>query len=140
MKIKFFKWKMLNRINKKYLVKTIGSKLQYVNYGPVTNAIANLISLANIWPRVKSHFYLPSSFVLWSYRKKIMHAMCCKYGSLLRKSNLYFIALTGGSVSLKIYHSLGFFKSLAFITCSYTCSYYTCSYTVIQFQVLLYLQ
>ena len=32
--------------------------------GSATTAMANLMSLANIGPRVKSHFQLPSSLVL----------------------------------------------------------------------------
>ena len=66
---------MLNPNNEKYLVKTIGYKLWYVIYGSSTTAIAKLTLLANIEPRVKFQFQLPSLLVLWSYRKKITYAM-----------------------------------------------------------------
>ena len=59
-----FEIERLNPNNEKYLVKTIGYKPQYIIYGFTTTAIANLISLANIGPRVKFYFQLPSSFVL----------------------------------------------------------------------------
>ena len=36
-------------------------------YGSTTTAIASLISLANIGPRVKSHFQLPSSLPKENY-------------------------------------------------------------------------
>ena len=47
---------MLNPNNEKYLDKTIRYKLQYVIYGFTTTVIANLISLANVEPRERSHF------------------------------------------------------------------------------------
>ena len=62
---------MLNQNNKKYFVKTIGYKLHYVINGFTTTAIVKLISLDNIGPSVKSHFQLPSSLSIWSYRKKL---------------------------------------------------------------------
>ena len=71
----FFEREMPNPNNEKYLVKTIGYKLQYIIYGSTTTAIANLISLASIGPRVKLHFQLPLLLVLSSYRKKITFAM-----------------------------------------------------------------
>ena len=52
----FFEKEMLNLNNKKYFVKTIGYELYYVIYGSTTTTKANLISLDNIGPRVKSHF------------------------------------------------------------------------------------
>ena len=55
---------MLNPNNEKYLVKTIGYKLWYVIYGSSTTAIAKLTLLANIEPRVKFQFQLPSLLVL----------------------------------------------------------------------------
>ena len=98
----FFEREMLNPNNEKYLLKTIDvSYIYYVIYGSTTTAIANLISLANIGPRVKLYFQLPSSLVLWSYRKKITYAMCYEWGGLRQqrtRSSLYFSALTGGSV------------------------------------------
>ena len=48
----FFEREMPNPNNEKYLVKTIGYKLQYIIYGSTTTAIANLISLTDIRPRV----------------------------------------------------------------------------------------
>ena len=66
---------MLNPNNEKYFVKTIEYKLQYIIYDSNTTAKANLISLDNIAPRVKSHFQLPSLLILWSCHKKIIHAM-----------------------------------------------------------------
>ena len=60
----FFQREMLNPNNEKYLVKIIGYKLWYVIYGSSTTAIVNLILLANIGPRVKFHFQLPSLLVL----------------------------------------------------------------------------
>ena len=68
---------MLNPNNEKYVDKTIRYKLQYVIYGFTTTVIANLISLANVEPREKSHFQLPPLF-LWSYPMKITHAMYYK--------------------------------------------------------------
>ena len=44
----FFERETLNPINEKYLVKTIGYKIQYVIYGSTTTAIVNLISLTDI--------------------------------------------------------------------------------------------
>ena len=58
------------------------SYIYYVIYGSTTIAIANLNSLANIGPRVKFHFQLPSLFVLWFYRQKITYAMCYERGGL----------------------------------------------------------
>ena len=49
----FFKQEKLDSNNEKDLVKTIACKLQYVTYDSTTTAIANLISLANIGPRVQ---------------------------------------------------------------------------------------
>ena len=54
-------------------------------YGSTTSAIAKLISLTNIGPKVKFHFQLPSSLVLWSYRKKLTYAMYYKHGGLRRQ-------------------------------------------------------
>ena len=51
----FYGRKTLNPNNEKYLVKTIGHKQQYITYGSTNNAIANLISLANIGTREKFH-------------------------------------------------------------------------------------
>ena len=51
----FFELEKLNPNNQKQFVKTIEYNLQYVMYVPTTTAIANLISLDNIGPRVKSH-------------------------------------------------------------------------------------
>ena len=45
-----------------------------VVYSSTSTAIAKLISLANIGPRVKSQFQLPSLLVFWSCRK-ITHAL-----------------------------------------------------------------
>ena len=39
--------------------------------GFTTTAIATLISLDNIGLSVKSHFQLPPSLSIWSYRKKL---------------------------------------------------------------------
>ena len=75
----FFKQETLNLNNGKYLDKTIWYKLQNVIYGFNTIVIANLISLANIGTRVKSHFQLPLLLVLWSYWKKITHASYCRH-------------------------------------------------------------
>ena len=58
------------------------SYIYYIIYGSTTTAIANLISLANIGPRVKFHFQLPLLLVLWCYRKKITYAMCYERGDL----------------------------------------------------------
>ena len=57
------------------------SYIYYIIYSSTTIAIANLITLGKI-SRVKFHFQLPSWLVLWSYRKKITHAMCYERGSL----------------------------------------------------------
>ena len=81
----FFERETLNLNNEKYLVKTIGYKLQYTIYGSTTTAIANLISLANIGPRVKFHHQLHSSLVLSSYQKKITNAVYNKNGGLRRQ-------------------------------------------------------
>ena len=51
----------------------------------MTTAIAKLISLANIIPRKKSHFQLPSSLFLWSCQKKITHALYYNCGGLHRQ-------------------------------------------------------
>ena len=58
----FFERETLNPNNEKYLAKTIGYKLWYTIYDSTNTTIANLISLANIEPRVK--FQLPLSLVL----------------------------------------------------------------------------
>ena len=81
----FFERETLNPNNEKYLVKTIGYKLQYTIYGSTTTAIANLISLANIGPRVKFHHQLHSSLVLSSCQKKITNAVYYKSGGLRRQ-------------------------------------------------------
>ena len=88
-----FREKTLNPNNEKYFVKNIEYMLQYVIYDPTTTAIAKLISLDDTGSRIKSHFQLPSSLILWSYRQKIIHAMYYNCG------HLRFIALIGGSVS-----------------------------------------
>ena len=91
----FLEREMLNTYNEKYLVKTIGYKLLYKIYGSTITAIANLILLVNIGPRVKLHLQLLSSLVLWSYRKKITYATYYKRGSLRqqRTENQAFILL-----------------------------------------------
>ena len=74
----FFEREMLNPNNEKYLLKTVGSKLYvyYMIYGSTTTAITNLIPrLANAAPRIKFHFHLPSSLILWSYPKKITYTV-----------------------------------------------------------------
>ena len=48
----------------KYLVKTMQYKLQYIIYRFTTTAIANLILVANIGPRTKFRFQLPSLLVV----------------------------------------------------------------------------
>ena len=58
----FFERETFNPNNEKYLAKTIGYKLWYTVYDSTNTTIANLISLANIEPRVK--FQLPLSLVL----------------------------------------------------------------------------
>ena len=69
-------------------MRNIYLKLQDVSYiyyiidGSTTTAIANLNSLANIGPRVKFHFQLPSLLVLWSYQQKITYAMCYEHRGL----------------------------------------------------------
>ena len=64
------------------VVKTIEPKLQYEIRGSTTLAIANLIFLANIGPKVKCHFHLPLLLVLRSYQKKKPQAMYYKRGGL----------------------------------------------------------
>ena len=58
----FFERETLNANNEKYLAKTIGYKLWYTIYESTNTTIANLISLANIEPRVK--FQFPLSLVV----------------------------------------------------------------------------
>ena len=58
----FFERETLNPNNEKYLAKTIGYMPWYTIYDSTNTTIANLISLANIEPRVK--FQLPLSLVL----------------------------------------------------------------------------
>ena len=91
----FLEREMLNTYNEKDLVKTIGYKLLHKIYGSTITAIANLILLVNIGPRVKLHLQLLSSLVLWSYRKKITYATYYKRGSLRqqRTENQAFILL-----------------------------------------------
>ena len=79
----FFERETLNPNNEKYLAKTIGYKLWYTVYDSTNTTTANLISLANIEPRVK--FQLPLSLVLWSCQKKIIYAMYYKHGGLRRQ-------------------------------------------------------
>ena len=79
----FFERETLNPNNEKYLAKTIGYKLWYTVYDSTNTTIANLISLANIEPRVK--FQLLLSLVLWSCQKKITYAMYHKHGGLHRQ-------------------------------------------------------
>ena len=71
----FFELEKLNPNNQKQFVKTIEYNLEYVMYVPTTTAIANLISLDNIGPRVKSHSQLPSLLILWFCWRKISHAV-----------------------------------------------------------------
>ena len=54
----------------------------YIIYSCTTTAIAKLILLANIGPREKFHFQLPSLLILWFYRKKIIYVMSYKCGGL----------------------------------------------------------
>ena len=78
----FFERETLNPNNEKYLAKTIGYKLWYTIYDSTNTTITNLISLANIEPRVK--FQFPLSLVLWSCQKikNITYAMYYKHGGL----------------------------------------------------------
>ena len=77
---------LFNSNNEKHLLKIIAigdiNYIYYIIYGSTTTAIANLILLANTGPRVKFHFQLPSSLVLWSYQKKITCAMFYECGDL----------------------------------------------------------
>ena len=97
----FFKQEALNPSNKIYFIKTVRYKLYYVIDGFTTIAIANLISLYNIGPRVKSHFQFSLLTILWSCRKKITHVTdynCRDLSQQNRKLRLYITAFTGGSV------------------------------------------
>ena len=99
----FFERETLNPNNNKYFLKTIGyNKLKYAIDSSTTIATANLISLDNIGPRVKSHFQLPSSLILWSCRKNISLVKYYNHGGLRqqnRKSSPHFNVLTDESVS-----------------------------------------
>ena len=68
----FFERKKLNPNNQKYLDKIIEYKLQYVIYGFTTTVLANLISLAILGLRVKSHFQLRQLLVSGLTERKLL--------------------------------------------------------------------
>ena len=78
----FFEREMRNPNNEKYLLKSIEYKL-YILYNLwFHHHCYRQPDLANKVPRAKFHFQLPLSLVLWSYRKRISHAMCYEHGGL----------------------------------------------------------
>ena len=85
--------KQLIRTKKNYLVETIVFNLQRVLHNSTTNAIANLIYLANTpnpkfimrhlqWNQTAS--FLPLAH--WSHRKKTTCVMYCKWRGALRRN------------------------------------------------------
>ena len=67
----FFERQTLNPNNEKYLLKTIISYIYHIIYGSTTTAIANLNSLANIGPKVKFYFQLPSLLLVGLTNRKL---------------------------------------------------------------------
>ena len=120
----FFKREMLNQNNEqKYFVKTIGYKLQCVIHGFTTTAIIKLISLNNIGPSVKSHFQLPSSLSIWSYRKELPIQCTITaevYFDKTENQVCISLLLEAGQFHKSFTTHLGFVKQLEFITHSFS--------------------